>query len=215
MSPADEDILHQWIARRDAEAFQAIVQRHAKMVLATCRRILRDATEAEDVSQECFEALVQATGTSRVKALAPWLHGMATNRSLMRIRSDARRKDREVNFAAEQPTSTTVRWNDIYGYVDEAIAQLPEKLRMPTVAHFFYGQSHGEIARESGIPRRTVSKRVEKAVELIGESLRNRGLGVTAFTLSSLLSANLAKATPLPASLSTILGKLTLALGPA
>ncbi len=211
MSSADDVVLRQWIVRRNAEAFQAIVQRHAGMVYATCRRILRNATEAEDVTQECFEALVQATEASRVKALAPWLHGMATNKSLMRIRSEGRRKYRETAYMAGQPVSMTASWDDIYSHVDEAIAELPEELRIPTVAHFFHGQSHAEFARATGIPRRTVSKRVERAVALIGESLRKRGLGVAALTLTSLLSANLAKAAPIPLSLSTTLGKLSLA----
>jgi hypothetical protein len=129
----------------------------------------------------------------------------------MRIRSEARRRHRETGYGAEQPVSTTGQWDDIYGDVDEAIARLPEKLRRPTVAHFFYGLSHGEIARDTGISRRTVSKRVETAVERIGKSLRKRGVDITALTLSSLLSANLAEAAALPVSLSTALGKLALA----
>jgi DNA-directed RNA polymerase specialized sigma24 family protein len=45
--------------RGAAEAFQTIVSRHAGMVYATCRRILRNATDAEDMAQECFETLAQ------------------------------------------------------------------------------------------------------------------------------------------------------------
>ena len=48
MSKPVDPILEQWATRRDAEAFKVIVDRHSRMVYATCCRILGNATEAED-----------------------------------------------------------------------------------------------------------------------------------------------------------------------
>jgi len=88
MSPlTDERLLERWSDRRDAGAFREIAARYAAMVYATCRRILGNATEAEDVTQECFETLAQVDKGPK-KHLGAWLHAVATNRSLNRLRAE-------------------------------------------------------------------------------------------------------------------------------
>ena len=50
------------------------------MVYATCKRILGNATEAEDVAQECFVELLR--GRANVQSsLAPWLYTVAIRRA--------------------------------------------------------------------------------------------------------------------------------------
>jgi hypothetical protein len=49
---SDSALLENWVTRRDAEAITAIVARHSRMVFATCRRILGNPSDAEDVAQE-------------------------------------------------------------------------------------------------------------------------------------------------------------------
>lgn len=210
MSKAVDPIVEQWATRRDAEAFKVIVDRHSRMVYATCRRILGNATEAEDATQECFEALAQ-TKLTPAHYLGPWLYRVATNLCLKRLRSARRRRQREKDFVAGQPVQTEASWNDIYAYVDGEISDLHEKFRIPVVAHFLEGQTHEAIAKSLGLSRPAVTYRIEKGVQLIGKALRKRGISVAAVALSSLLGANLATAAPLPASLVSSLGKLVLA----
>ena len=101
MSPvSDLNLLHRWTDRGDARAFREIVSRYAPMVYGTCTRILRNATEAEDVTQECFEVLARTRKQPR-QHLAAWLHRVATNRSLNRATSEQLRKTREMVYVAE------------------------------------------------------------------------------------------------------------------
>jgi RNA polymerase sigma-70 factor (ECF subfamily) len=179
------------------------------MVYGICRRVLRDAVEAEDITQECFEHLAQ-TKSGPNRHLGGWLHAVAAHRSLNRIKEKNRRRERETKFAASQQTSTQIEWNDIYDFVDEAIVALPEELRMPLIAHFLQGESHTSIAKLMGIPRQTVSYRISEGIKLVGSLLQKRGIIAPAAVLSTLLSANLASAAPLPVSLAASLGKLGL-----
>ena len=64
MKPTDSYLLQQWAVERDAGAFTIIVSRHGGMVFGTCRRILRDAAEAEDATQECFSTLARVDETA-------------------------------------------------------------------------------------------------------------------------------------------------------
>ncbi|MDX9973259.1 MAG: sigma-70 family RNA polymerase sigma factor [FCB group bacterium] len=208
MSTNDLDLGWRWVTRRDAGAFQALVARHAGMVYGTCRRVLGNATEAEDVAQECFEILAR-TPKWPEGSLGAWLHRVATNRCLNRLKSERRRVDREERYVRERAPHAESEWDDIYRYVDEAIAALPDKYRIPLIACFYESQSHAAIAESLGIPRRTVTYRIDKGVEHIRESLRKRGLPVAAASLVAMLGANLAEAAP--ASLTASLGKLALA----
>ena len=81
MPSLDAALFQRWIATRDADAFAEIVSRHSAMVYGTCRRVLRNPADAEDVTQECFMELARAGRPVRCP-LGAWLHTTAVRRSL-------------------------------------------------------------------------------------------------------------------------------------
>jgi RNA polymerase sigma factor (sigma-70 family) len=200
--------VERWRTRRDPDAFAEITARYAGMVYATCRRILGDATEAEDVAQECFLELAHGTGHIRV-SLGGWLHSVATNRSLSRLRSARRRSEREHRYAQANGASLEADWDDVQRYVDEAIASLPDKLRLPLIAHYFEGQNYDAAASSLGLPRSTAAFRVRTAVERVRDSLRRKGIAIPATLLASALAGTAAEAAP--AGLTSALAKLSIA----
>ncbi len=208
MGQTDAMLFEHWLRDRNPDAFKLLATRYAAMVYHTCRRILDNPTEAEDVTQECF-VILASTSKPIGGYLAPWLHRVAYNRSLARLRAENRRRDREVRYAAEQPVARDMAWDEIGGHVDEAIAELPDKLRVPVVAYFLDGQSHEGIAQALGIPRSTVTYRVDKGVECLRKSLKGRGVSVAGTVLAGTIKAN-AAAAAVPSSVVANLGKLAL-----
>jgi RNA polymerase sigma factor (sigma-70 family) len=208
MNANDAIALERWIERRDADAFRDLVGRYSGLVFGASRRVLGNAHDAEEIAQECFQALA---GAERPPApyLGPWLHRIATNLALKRVRTDIRRRAREERFAGEQPDSARISWNDVYCYVDEAIAALPDELREPLVAHYLEGASQSDIARAMGMPRQTVTNRVHRGIDQIRTALRRHGIAAGAASLAALFEANLVEAAP--ATLTAALGKLALA----
>jgi len=195
MGPSDTVLLKKWIERRDADSFAEIVSRHSAMVYSTCRRILGNATEAEDIAQECFLRLSKADKPIE-PSLAGWLHTLATRLSLSQLRSNKRREMRERRFAEKVNSRSEIGWDDIETYVDQAIGELPEKLRYPIVHHFLEGQTYDAIAQFLGVPPSTLASRVQKGVESIRKSLKSRGIPVTAVALVAMLASNAAEAIP-------------------
>ncbi len=80
------------------EAFETVVRSFSGRMLSVCRRILRNEEEAKDAVQEAFlsafRAISRFEGTSR---LSTWLHRIAVNASLMRLRSRKRRPEDSID----------------------------------------------------------------------------------------------------------------------
>ena len=68
----DQTLLSYWYRNRNAEAFRVIASRHAQMVFATAMRILRNATEAEDVAQE----IVNLVTSKKTETALPAISGV-------------------------------------------------------------------------------------------------------------------------------------------
>ena len=210
-STPDIDLLRAWYDTRDAEAFKELTRRYAGLVHAAARRILGNDAEAEDVTQESFERMAIATRPPKAP-IAPWLHRVATNRALDRLRTERHRRQRERRYVdAHGPKTEAIAWDDVYVYVDEAINALPEKLRVPMIEHFYRDRSGADIAAELGLTRQAVSYRIRQGVERVRRTLRERGIPVASASLAAWMGAGLAEAATLPASLTSTLGQLAVA----
>ncbi|MBI2424339.1 MAG: sigma-70 family RNA polymerase sigma factor [Candidatus Hydrogenedentes bacterium] len=208
----DAVLLQCWRQDRNAEAFAELVHRYSALTYTACRRVLGSDGQAEEVAQECFLALA-ALHPKNARSLGAWLHRVATNRAINRLRSESRRRHREDAFARTRPHADTVSWDDLQPHIDAAINALPDRLRGPIVLHFLEGKSHQECAAVLGIPRTTLSSRIARGVDEIRAHLGRKGITLSALLLTELL-AN-AKAGATPPLLTAALGKLALSGPPA
>ncbi|MCC6794833.1 MAG: sigma-70 family RNA polymerase sigma factor [Candidatus Hydrogenedentes bacterium] len=213
MSVSDHALLDRWTNQRDAEAFAEIVSRHSAMVFSTCIRVLGNAADAQELTQECFARLAQGVpgGKQAWTSLGGWLHTVATRRALDWRKCEARRLRRDTEYAeTAQPDSAIHDWDDVQGFVDDAIASLPDLLREPVVLHFLEGQNHRQIAKRLGVPRRTISSRIALGIKQVREHLTRRGVVVTSAALGVAIRIE-----AMPMTLVESLGRMALAGGTA
>ena len=204
----DQILLERWVREQDGEAFKALVSRYSGMVYAACRRVLDNATDAEDIAQECFEALAVA-GTKPGPYLGAWLHRVATNHSLNHLRARVRQTRREERFSETQPRHCEIQWKDIHEFVDEAVEELPDKYRIPLIARYLEDRSCESVAQMLGVSRQLVTYRINKGVERVRGSLKRKGAYLAGGVLVELLEENAVEAAPV--TLVAKLGKVALA----
>ncbi len=95
----------------DENAFEALVRRHGPMVLALCRRILRDPQDAEDAFQAAFLVFVRkAASTAKPELLGDWLYGVASRTArAARAAAEKRRVKEAEAVPREQPAQESPR----------------------------------------------------------------------------------------------------------
>lgn len=172
----------------DAEAFGTLVRRHQRRIYRLAVHLLRDAAEAEDVTQETFVraygALDRFDGRSEPFT---WMYRIAVNLSLNNLRS---RKHSRRAAEVEDPRIEGLLVERRPSHADPdaqsadramavalcaSIDELSETLRTTLVLVAVDGLSHGEAAKILGCPEGTVAWRVHEARRKLRAALAARG----------------------------------------
>jgi RNA polymerase sigma-70 factor (ECF subfamily) len=169
------------------EAAQADTRREFEERLAECgplayrvaRGVLRNTADAEDVAQEAllraYHRFDRLRDRNRFRA---WLVRIAFRLALDRLRSGKRRELRDTLWSQpeRQPPAATVEdtaaSNEFQAHLENALAELPEKLRLVLLLAAMEGHTIEEIAALVGIPVGTVKSRIFLARKQLAEKLR-------------------------------------------
>jgi len=142
----------------DAEAFQALYDRHKRRVYSLCLRMTANTAEAEDLAQEAFLQLYRKIGTFRGEsAFSTWLHRLSVNVVLMHLRKKSLpvvSLEETTQGGGEEDTPKKDFGADdvaLAGSIDRlqlqrAVDSLPPGYRTIFVLHDVEGYEHNEIA---------------------------------------------------------------------
>src|SRR5262249_45126406 len=109
----DPQLLADFLDRRDASAFEALVRRHGPLVLAACRQVLRDESAAEDAFQAPFAPPSQeAAAIRRRPSLGGWLFRVARRTALRARRADDRRARHEAGATTKPKPEFDLSWRE-------------------------------------------------------------------------------------------------------
>jgi RNA polymerase sigma-70 factor (ECF subfamily) len=162
--------LTQAAANGDMVAFEEVYQRHHRRVYSICLRMLQNAHEAEDLTQDVFIQLYRKIGSFRGdSAFTTWLHRMTVNQVLMhfRKRNVKFEKVTEEGETPDQivPGTANPRKMPIVDKIalENAIDQLPDGYKNVFVLHDVEGFEHEEVARILGCSVGTSKSQLHKA----------------------------------------------------
>jgi RNA polymerase sigma-70 factor (ECF subfamily) len=169
------------------ESAQADARREFEERLAECgplayrvaRGVLRNTADAEDVAQEALlRAYRRFEGLRDRNRFRAWLVRIAFRLALDRLRSGKRREQRDTLWSKpeHQPRAATAEdlaaLNEFQAHLENALAELPEKLRLVLLLAAMEGHTIDEIADMLGISTGTVKSRIFYARRQLAEKLR-------------------------------------------
>jgi RNA polymerase sigma-70 factor, ECF subfamily len=144
----------------DAQAFQALYDKHKRRVYSLCLRMTANTAEAEDLTQEAFLQLYRKIATFRGEsAFSTWLHRLSVNVVLMQLRKKSLPvvSLEETTQGEEDTPKKDFGAEDLAlaGSIDRlqlqrAVDDLPPGYRTIFVLHDIEGYEHNEIATMVG-----------------------------------------------------------------
>jgi RNA polymerase sigma-70 factor (ECF subfamily) len=204
----DDAALVREVTAGSESALATLYDRHADAVYAAACRLTSDRQVAEEVVQETFLALWNRAELFDPAAgsLAAWIHTIARNRTVDRLRAAGRRPnlialssasggDDDSTAALERAVSIghvlgganlgpgpegAVESAELRATLQDALASMPVQERTVIVLAYREELSQSEIAERLGWPLGTVKTRTRRALLRLREILGRDGTSVTA-----------------------------------
>ena len=141
----------------DAIAFEYLYEAHCRRVYGLCLRMIKNPTEAEDLTQQAFLQVYRKIGTFRGDSgFTTWLHRVTVNIVLMYLRrkkpmevlaEDLDRRGSNDETSRDHGASDTSMLGAIERLnIKRAIRQLPAGYKKLFLLHDVFGYEHNEIA---------------------------------------------------------------------
>lgn len=176
----DEEALIARAKQGDAQALAEIVQSHQRTVYNVALRMCGNPHDAEETLQETFLSAIKALPKFEGRSqLSTWLYRIASNACLMQRRREATdaemaplKGDDEDGDDFDAP-KYFVDWSprpddmlldrELRGVMEDAIAQLPDTLRIVFIWRDLEGLSTAETAEVLGLSEGAVKVRLHRA----------------------------------------------------
>lgn len=168
----------------DATAYETLVRTYSARLLAVTRRLLRSEEDARDAVQDAFLSAFRALHTFEESSLlSTWLHRIAVNAALMKLRTRRRHPEDSIEDLLPKyiedghredghPGNPTKPWKEPEGLlqqqetrarVRECIDRLPESYRTVLLLRDIEELDTEETARMIGISPNAVKIRLHRA----------------------------------------------------
>jgi RNA polymerase sigma-70 factor (ECF subfamily) len=164
----------------DPGAFETLVRTHMPMMLRVARRFMRSEEDARDVVQDAFVSAFRSIGKFGSNArLSTWLHRIVVNASLMRLRTQRRHPEEDIEeylprFKEDghqlprsedwtETAETILQRTELAGIVRAAIDRLPDTYREVLLLRDIEELSGEEAAETLGVTSNAVKVRLHRA----------------------------------------------------
>ncbi|HXT39241.1 MAG TPA: sigma-70 family RNA polymerase sigma factor [Candidatus Angelobacter sp.] len=169
-------------------ALNNLIERHGERLFRFLTRLLQNESDAEDLAQESFVRVYQhrARFDSRQK-FSTWLYAIASNLARDRFRWRARHAQVSLDTESEETggaladrlpeqtasPSQSIEASERTAAVREAVAALPEDLRLPLVLAEYEERPQAEIAKILDCSVKAVEMRIYRARQQLRKRLQS------------------------------------------
>ena len=168
------------VAAGDHAAFDTLYEQYRARVYGVALAVVRDAAQAQEVTQEVFLQLWQQAGRFDPgrSSTTTWIHRVAHSRAVDRVRMCQTATVRDTRFVAN---GTQVDYDTVLEQVlhrDEAaslrrsLQTLSPMQRESIVLAYYAGLSTAEISHQLGVNRSTVKTRIRDGLRKLTADLQ-------------------------------------------
>lgn len=164
------------IKQQDPAAFSELIDLYGERVYNLALKILRNATDAEDVFQETFTAVFEKVHSFNEQSdLFTWIYRIATNFALMKIRRGKRERvvENDLDYYETEDTVSLqtpslypeqiVLNDELKSELDKALNRIPEMYRTIFILRDLENFSTAETANVLDISESNVKVRLRRA----------------------------------------------------
>ena len=168
--------------RRDVQSQKKLYVGYYAVVKNRIRYYIKDTDVVNDLTQECFLKVFDKIGAySGSGVFEGWIKRMASNIAIDYYRKHNKEDHSDIDqlsdsyHETEEEDSIITQISDVANieFIQQAIDQLPFRLRMVFVLHVMEHKSHEEIAKELTITIPNSRKRLQTARTWLKEYLLN------------------------------------------
>lgn len=164
------------VARYDDGALGELYDRYGRVAFGLARRVLRDATLAEDAVQDAFLAVWRTAGRfvpERAQART-WLLTIVHRRAVDLVRREERRRTDplEATPGGVADDASEAVWLSLErDRIRDALAKLPDQQREALELAYFDGFTQSQLAESLGEPLGTIKSRMFNGLSRLRELL--------------------------------------------
>ncbi|MEB3212039.1 MAG: sigma-70 family RNA polymerase sigma factor [Leptolyngbyaceae bacterium] len=169
------------IAQGDTEALGKLYDRHAGLVFSIAIKVLGNAEEAEDLTQDIFIKLTSLSSYDPQRgSLRTYLAILTRSRAVDRIRSAQsaqraaqRLQGDRLEASSDSPMSDVMQFEQSQE-VQAAVAQLPDSQQQILQMAYYEGLTQAKIAERLGTPLGTIKTRARRGLIRLRQLLENQ-----------------------------------------
>lgn len=182
-----DQVLVECVLNGDKRAFELLVLKYQRKLMRLVLYFVKDHAQAEDLVQETFIKAYRALSNFRGEsAFYTWLYRIGVNTAKNYLMSQRRRVPTSTDTDSQDAENLDVAdglresstpesvlaTKQLAQTVNDAMAALPEELRVAISLREIEGLSYDEIAEMMGCPIGTVRSRIFRARETIANKIR-------------------------------------------
>jgi len=170
---SDESLLTQAAAGHKS-CFDKLFARHQGRVWGVLLRLTRNASDAEELTQETFLRVLRQPGLFRGGRFSSWLFRIALNlaRDLARRKKPARLDHEETAAAGQSDPAEQAAQQEMAERVRLALERLPDPQRTALVLSRYEGLDYAEIADIENCSVDAVKQRVRRGLLALSDELK-------------------------------------------
>jgi RNA polymerase sigma factor (sigma-70 family) len=189
------------VEKNDEAALAELVRRYVTLVYsAALRQVGGDTHLAEDVTQVVFTRFVRQASSLRDRSsLGGWFYSTTRHVAANVVRSERRRKDREIKAQMENSgssTEATADWSLLQPVLDDAMHEISESDRDAIRLRFLERLPMATVGERLGVTENAAAKRIERALEKLRTRFARHGITSTSIALATALEGKACVAAP-------------------